>query len=152
MTCDNWACGRGVGYVLSLSALAGLGIELAVWMGFWRASIARGWPERAALGKYLRTLPDSSTIFCDDATLELSSGIDRRRFDRHWVDDPHTWDLVGDVARVRGVAYVATWRRKFRGHESAGKIVFRAGSDPSDLEGTGLAVMRVLPDSGRSER
>jgi hypothetical protein len=144
--------GRAAAGALALSVLVGLGIELYVWMGFWRGSIARGWPERAALGEYLRSLPDSSTIFCDDATLELTSGIDRRRFDRHWVDDPHTWDLVGDVAHAHGAAYVATWRRKLRGHESSGKIVFRAGFDPTNPEATGVAVMRVAADSGRSER
>ncbi len=137
---------------LALLSFAGLLVELEVWMGFWRASIVRGWPERAALGAYLRSLPDAPTIFCDDATLEIESGLDRRRFDRHWVDDPHTWDRVGEVARASGDAYVATWRRKLRGHESTGPIVFQAGADPADADGTGVAVMRVTGDVGRSAR
>jgi hypothetical protein len=136
--------GRGAGYALALLALVGLGIELRVWMGFWRGSIERGWPERVALGEYLRSLPDVSRIFCDDATLEVTSGLDRRRFDRHWVDDPHTWDLVKTLASESGAVYVATWRRKLRGHEGAGKIVFQAGFDPGNAEATGVAVMRVL--------
>jgi hypothetical protein len=144
--------GRGAGYALALATLFGLGAELRIWMGFWRGSIERGWPERVALGEYLRSLSDASTIFCDDATLEVISGVDRHRFDRHWVDDPHTWDLVNDTAREAGAVYVATWRRKLRGHEGAGKIVFRAGFDPSSAETTGVAVMRVAADSGRSER
>jgi hypothetical protein len=135
--------GRTMAIALALLSLVGLGVELHVWMGFWRESIARGWPERAALGAYLRSLRSASTIVCDDATLEIASGLDRRRFDRHWVDDPHTWDLVGDLARAGGAVYVATWRRKLRGHEGAGQIVFRAGFDPADQEGTGVAVMRV---------
>ena len=104
---------------------------LDVWMGFWRASIERGWPERAALGAYLRSLPEAPTIFCDDATLEILSGLDRRRFDRHWIDDPHTWDLDADgAAQADGVAYVATWHRKLRGHEAAGQVVFHAARRP----------------------
>jgi hypothetical protein len=144
--------GRSIAYALTLSVLVGLGVQLQVWMGFWRGSIARGWPERAALGEYLRSLPEDSRIFCDDATLEMTSRIDRRRFDRHWVDDPHTWDLVDDVARAEGAAYVATWRRKLLGHENTGKIVFVAGFDPTKPKETGVAVMRVEADSGRSER
>jgi hypothetical protein len=135
--------GRAAACLLAFLSLAGLAVELHVWMGFWRASIAHGWPERAALGAYLRSLRSASTIVCDDATLEMESGLDRRRFDRHWVDDPHTWDLVGDLERAGGAVYIATWRRKLKGHEGVGEIVFRAGFDPADPDGTGVAVMRV---------
>ncbi len=144
--------GRGFGAGGALLSLAGLAVALHLWMGFWRASVARGWPERAALSAYLRTLPDGPTIFCDDATLEIASGLDRRRFDRRWADDPHTWERVAELARAEGEVYVATWRRKLRGHEKTGQIVFRAGFDPTDQDSTGVAVMRVQSDGGRSER
>jgi hypothetical protein len=140
------AVGRALGGLLSLSSLVGLGAVTTLWMGVWRGAVERGFPEREAIGRYLRTLPASCTIFCDDATIEILSGLDRRRFDRHWVDDPHTWDLVTAVARRQEVAYVATWRRKLVGHESAGTITFRAGV----IEGepaSGVGVMRV--DAGR---
>ncbi len=142
--------GRAIAGILACAALAGLAIQLDVWMGFWRASIARGWPERAAIATYLRSLPAGPVVFCDEATIEIPSGLDRRRFDRHWVDDPHTWELVQQAARDRGVAYVATWRRKLRGH--TGDIVFRAGFDPMAEESTGVAVMRVKPDEAGSQR
>jgi hypothetical protein len=146
----------GVGRALTASlvvlSLGGLLVELDVWMGFWRASIARGWPDRAALGAYLRSLSGAPTIFCDDATLEIQSGLDRRRFDRHWIDDPHTWERVDESARAGPPVYIATWRRKLRGHESAGELVFQAGFDPADRDGTGVAVMRVPADGGHSER
>jgi hypothetical protein len=144
--------GRALGWTLALASLAGLAVELDIWMGFWRASIVRGWPDRAALGRYLRSLPGAPTIVCDDATIEMASGLDRRRFDRHWVDDPHTWDRVDELARAGGEVYVATWRRKLSGHEGAGRIVFRAGFDAADQERTGVAAMRVTADGGRSAR
>jgi hypothetical protein len=135
--------GRAVAGALALVALGGLVFEDDVWMGFWRASIERGWPERSALAAYLRALPGSSAIFCDDATFEILTDLDRRRFDRHWVDDPHTWDVIDAAARDHGPVYVATWRRKLKGHEDAGEIVFEQGADPADPAGTGVAVMRV---------
>jgi hypothetical protein len=128
--------------VLSVGALTGLVVALSVWMRDWRGAIDRGWPDRQAVGGYLRALPGSTTVFCDEATLEILSGLDRRRFDRHWVDDPHTWDIVDDDARRDGEAYIATWRRKLAGHEAAGTIVFRAGEVAGDAT-SGLAVMRV---------
>jgi hypothetical protein len=143
--------GRVAGGAVAVVALAGLGCELTVWMGHWRASIARGFPERAALGAYVRALPGEATIFCDDATLEIPSGLDRRRFDRHWSEDPQTWDLVRASARAHGVAYVATWRQRLRGHPE-GEIVFQAGSDPEAPDATGVAVMRVPADVAPPQR
>ena len=144
--------GRALATSLVVLSLGGLLVELDVWMGFWRASIERGWPDRAALGAYLRSLSGTPTIFCDDATLEIQSGLDRRRFDRHWIDDPHTWERVDESARAGRPVYIATWRRKLRGHESAGELVFHAGFDVADRDGTGVAVMRVAADGGHSER
>jgi hypothetical protein len=136
------AAGRALGGLVSIASVAGLLVMLIVWMGFWRGSLERGFPEREATGKYLRTLPAASPIFCDDATIEILSGLDRHRFDRHWIDDPHTWDLVGEAARERGIAYVATWRRKLVGHEGDGTLTFQAGASEGDAA-SGVAVMRV---------
>jgi hypothetical protein len=137
--------GRGMAGSLVVVSLVGFGVQVDEWMDVWQASIARGWPDRAALGAYLRSLSGAPTIFCDDATLEITSRLDRRRFDRHWIEDPHTWYRVQEVTKEQGVAYIATWRRKLRGHEQAGAIVFRAGFDPADQEGTGVAIMRMVP-------
>ncbi len=143
--------GRWLGGTVAIAIIATLAVELEVWMGFWKGAIVQGWPDRMAMGAYLRSLPSDTTIFCDEATMEILSGLDRRRFDRHWIDDPHTWDLVTEEAQAHGVAYVATWSRKLRGHEAAGSVVFRAGEIASDPD-AGLAVMRVPPDAGHAAR
>ena len=137
--------GRSLSGILAVLSVGGLCVALDVWMQFWRGSIERGYPERAALGAFVRSLPDGAPIFCDDATLEIATGLDRRRFDRHWVDDPRTWDIVAGAARARGVAYVATWSRKLTGHERVGQVVFTAGQSP-DAPGSGVAVVRVAGD------
>jgi hypothetical protein len=134
---------RGLAALLAVASLGGLLVQLDVWMGFWRGSIQRGWPERSALAAYLDALPGDRTLFCDDATIELLTHVDRHRFDRHWTDDPHTWDLVHEAARARGPVYVATWRRKLEGHDGDGQIAFTAGADPADPDHTGVAVLRV---------
>jgi hypothetical protein len=134
--------GTYVAGALGVASFGGLLVSLAVWMGFWRGAIERGWPSRQELGAYLRTVPESSPIFCDDATLELLSGVDRRRFDRHWLDDSHTWDLVENAARARGVVYVATWKDKTRGHEDTGTVVFQVRDNREDPNSE-LVVLRV---------
>jgi|HubBroStandDraft_2_1064218.scaffolds.fasta_scaffold33136_2 hypothetical protein len=143
--------GRAIGGAVAVACVAGMCVSLQVWMGFWRASIARGWPDRQAVGAALRELPAASTIFCDDATLEILSGVDRRRFDRHWLDDPATWDRVEQVAHGKGGAYVATWRRKIANHESDSEVVLQAGTSPDDPL-AGVEVLRVGPDGGRAAR
>ena len=139
------AVGRTLAGVVALASLAGLLVQLDVWMGFWRGSVARGWPERRAIAAYLDALPAGRTIFCDDATIELLTHVDRRRFDRHWTDDPHTWELVHEAVRRGEPVYVATWRRKMDGHEGEGDLAFTAGTDPGDPDHTGVAVLRVDP-------
>jgi hypothetical protein len=140
---------RALTGALSILAVGGLGVALDRWMDQWKGSIERGFPERAALGAFVHTLPDGAPIFCDDATLELPSRLDRRRFDRHWVDDPRTWALIAEAARAHGSAYVATWSRKIAGHEGAGRVIFRAGERAGEPE-TGVAVLRVR-GGGESE-
>ena len=142
---------RALAGALSIGAVALLGVMLGVWMTFWRAAIDHGWPERSAMGAYLRSLPQGPTIFCDDATLEILSGLDRRRFDRHWIDDSHTWNLIDGAAKADGVAYVATWQRKLRDHEADGQVVFHATDSPPD-QSSGVTIMRVPPDASRLAR
>ncbi len=100
--------GEGASAVLGGAALVGGVLLLAGWMASWRGSIEHGWPERVAVGRFLQTVPATATIFCDDATIEILSGIDRRRFDRHWVDDPTEPARVEATAERDGVTYVAT--------------------------------------------
>jgi hypothetical protein len=142
---------RAIVSTLTIGTLAAVAVMLGVWMTFWRASIDRGWPERVALGAYLRSLPPEPTIFCDEATLEILSGLDRRRFDRHWTDDPHTWEVVAATAQADGVTYVATWQRKLVRHEGAGQVVFHTADNPADAS-SGVTVMRIAPDAARVAR
>jgi hypothetical protein len=138
------AAGRYAGAALGVVSLGTLLYALDVWMGFWTASVARGWPKREQVGAFLRTLPEGAPIYCDDATLEILSGLDRRRFDRHWIDDPHTWELIANAAAARDPVYVATWTDKMRGHEHAGEVVYRIRENQDD-PASEISVLRVRP-------
>lgn len=138
------AAGRYAGAAIGVVSLGALVMALATWMGFWTASVARGWPKREQVGAFLRTLPEGAPIYCDDATIEILSGLDRRRFDRHWVDDPHTWELIANAALVRDPVYVATWTDKMRGHEHIGELVYRIRENQDD-PASEISVLRVRP-------
>jgi hypothetical protein len=139
---SRWATAARVAIttVLSCAAIASVWLVLDGWMHDWRGALEHGWPDREAVGAYLRTLPPSTTIFCDDATIEIISGIDRHRFDRHWIDAPDGADRV-EEAGAHGSVYVATWMRKTRAlRERGATIVFRS---PGATGEDGLVVLRV---------
>jgi hypothetical protein len=125
---------------LSTAAIAAVWSVLDPWMHEWRGALEHGWPDRAAVGAYLRTLPANATIYCDESTVEIISGIDRHRFDRHWVDEPGGADRI-EEAGAHAAVYVATWMRKTRElRERGATIVYR----PPGAEGEdGLVVLRV---------
>jgi len=113
-------------------------VRLGEWMRDWRGAIERGWPDRIAVGAYLRTLPPHATIFCDESTVEILSGLDRARFDRHWVDDPTEPERVEQAAAREGVVYVATWMRKLKTLPASGELVYRPPGETSDAAGLGV--------------
>ncbi|MGH7439048.1 MAG: hypothetical protein ACRENE_25445, partial [Polyangiaceae bacterium] len=138
------ATGRYAGAAIGVLSLAVLVFALDEWMGYWTASVARGWPKREQVGAFLRTLPGDASIYCDDATIEILSGLDRRRFDRHWIDDPHTWELISNASVGQGPVYVATWTDKMRSHLQSGEVVYRTRENPDD-PASEISVLRVRP-------
>jgi hypothetical protein len=133
----------GATAVVAVGALALYAGHLDDWMHEWGGALRRGWPDREAVGAYLRTLPSASTIFCDEATVEILSRVDRHRFDRHWVDEPGGTERIEAAADREGSVYVATWIRKLTALRESGRaeIVFRPPGETSD--DAGVAVMRV---------
>jgi hypothetical protein len=134
------------GVASAIVAVAALGVSTAHlddWMHEWGGALRRGWPDREAVGAYLRGLPPTTTIFCDEGTVEVLSGLDRHRFDRHWVDEPGGAERIEAAADRDGVVYVATWIRKLTALRAGGhgEIVFRPPGETSN--DAGLAVMRI---------
>ena len=132
---------RSLAALVFVGALAATCVLLERWMHEWRGALENAWPDRVAMGGYLRSLPPRDVIFCDEATVEILSGLDRRRFDRHWVDEGSELGRVQAVADRDGEAYVATWMPKLANLRAAGEIVYRPPGETSD--DAGLAVLRI---------
>ena len=121
-----------------------LGFVLVDWMHQWRGALEHGWPDRTAVGAFLRTIPEKDTIYCDEATVEILSGLDRKRFDRHWIDAPDGADRIEATAARDGEVYVATWAKKLKELRTRPgvAIVWRPNEDGLK-DDEGLAVARV---------
>jgi len=125
---------------LSCAALAATGWWLDRWMGHWRVAIEGGLRDRVETGAFLRALPDRGVIFCDEATVEVLSGLEGRRFERRPLSPPELERRVLEAARRDGVAHVATWGSKLGPLLKHGALVYRPpGTDPK----WGLGVLRV---------
>lgn len=115
--------------------------RLSEWWTHWENASQGLWPERRAVAAFLRTLPADATIFCDEPTFEIMSGLDRRRFDRHPLRAPATRDRIAHSAQAHGVAFVASWAVRVKKVRDMGEVVYRPEGVTDDE--TGPTVVRV---------
>jgi len=127
---------RGPAFVL-LGALV-LGLELRsleLPLAHWREHTAAALPDRRAAGRFLRSLPASALILCDDAPTEVLSELPSARFARDYLGA----DAVGEVqkwARSRDVVVLSSVERLSKALP-LGEVVF---GDPSSAGLIGLHV------------
>jgi hypothetical protein len=127
--------------VVALVSIAPVAWGLWVWMGHWRGAIEGGYRDRLAVAAYLRTLPSDQRIFCDEATVEILSELDRRRFERRSIDRRDTRAKI-DAAAAAGDTFVVSWIGKLAPLRERGAIVFRPEGASDDQ---GLAVLHLAP-------
>lgn len=90
-----------VGGAVLVGAASGLAASLGPWKEATRAALA----EPRALASSLRTSAPSALIFCTEASIEVLSGLDRRRFVRAHVSTA-TAPLLAELNRTRDVYVV----------------------------------------------
>ncbi len=113
--------------------------RLDEWMMHWRHASEDVWADRRFLAGFLTTLPAGSTIFCDEATVEVFSGLDRRRFERIGVHDAAR---VQKRAAAEGEVYVVSWAAPLKSMRAIGSVIYRPAGVFKDDEG--LMVLRVV--------
>jgi len=118
--------------------------QLEGWMMDWRDKARALFTDRFNVAAHLRSIEPSATIFCDEPSIEIFSGLDRHRFNRAWIGtDEGSTRRVVDAASREGVVYVATWADKLTALRKVGSLDYRPpGSSIKDEEG--LAVIRVV--------
>jgi hypothetical protein len=135
-----------IGVVVALGCAAAMVTyqQMDGWMMDWRDKARALFTDRFNVAAHLRTLPPSATIFCDEPSIEIFSGLDRHRFDRSFIGtDEGSTKRVVDAASREGEVYVATWADKLTSLRKVGSLDYRPpGSSRKDEEG--LAVIRVV--------
>jgi hypothetical protein len=122
----------------ALLGLLVLGLELRslkLPLAHWRQQTAAALPDRREAGRFLRSLPASSLILCDDAPAEVLSELPSARFLRSYLGA----DAVGEVrkwARSRDLVVLSAAQRLNQAL-ALGELVY---GDPSS---TGLIGLHV---------
>jgi hypothetical protein len=114
------------------------------WMRDFRNASEQAWPDRRAVAAFLAALPvtpeGGPTIFCDEPTVEVLSGLDGRRFDRRSLDAPEAKARIA-AASLHGEVYVATWAAKALLLDKVSVLAFRPPGATARDEG--LVVLRA---------
>lgn len=128
----RWGVVWGIGFAVCATTY----VQLDLWMTDWRDKCRDIWPDRLAAAAFLRGVPSNDRIFCDEATLEVFSGLDRRRFDRRYLgDDDGAVRIVAAAARRDGETYVASWAGKMTKLQALGHVAFRPAPLPWEKPG-----------------
>lgn len=111
---------------------------LRVWMRDWENASLGAWPDRREIAAKIREL--DGVVFCDEPTVEILSGVDRRRFDRRQLTHKNapTW-LREALASGRPV-YLATWAVHLKALGVSGPILARSPGSSGDA---GFVLMRL---------
>lgn len=116
---------------------------LEAWMHEWGGALEHGLPARRATALFLdRELGRGPVplIFCDEATVELLTHLDRTAFDRRQLDDARTLRVIRRAQERGRTIYVATWMSKLSKLPDMGKIIYQS---PGATETSGLGVLRI---------
>jgi 4-amino-4-deoxy-L-arabinose transferase-like glycosyltransferase len=107
------------------------------WMTNWTHWRDEVWPDRREIASLLRTLPGNVPIFCDEPTVEVFSGLDRRRFERIGVADANR---VKTRAQSDGEVWVVSWAGNLKEVKPLGEVTWRPRDAKPD---EGLMAVRV---------
>jgi hypothetical protein len=105
-------------------------LRLETWMGEWRDVTRAALPDARAAGQFLRTTPPASVIVCDEASVEVLSGLPSERFVRAHVAEGFRHQ-VAELSRGRDV-FVVSRASRVAALEGWGSLAFGAPDAPSE--------------------
>ena len=115
-----------VGLLVAGSAL----VRLDTWMGAWRHTTETALLDSRRAGRFVAATPRCSVIFCDDAAVEVLSGLDSSRFVRARVEPRIVPELL-KLSRSRDV-YVISRAAQMGAVLSLGSLAYGGSSGASD--------------------
>lgn len=116
--------------LLAALVVGGTLLRLEARMREWRDVTRNALPGARAAGQFLRTTPPSSLIVCDEASVEVLSGLESARFVRLRVDESSRAE-VAELSQERDV-FVVGRASKMTALEGWGSLAFGAPNAPRE--------------------
>lgn len=119
-------------------------LRLEAWMREWRDVTSAALPDAQAAGQFLRATPPASLIVCDEASVEVLSGLASERFVRTHVGES-TRGRIAELSQSRDV-FVVSRAARVAALDGWGSMAFGAVNASRDA----LAVLYVPAQRGHS--
>jgi hypothetical protein len=123
--------------LLSLLVLVQAARELPVPLAGWRQHTASAFPEQRDAARFLRSLPESAPLWCDDAATEVLSQLPSERFVRKYLGQ----DAIAQLRQWHRSDEVIVLSQAERMREVLPFAELLYG----DPQGSGLVGLRVRP-------
>jgi hypothetical protein len=117
-------------------------IITAIWGVSWVNYSRNLFHERFDTADFLKTLPADKTIFCDEASVEVLSGLDMKRFNRKWLENSDAEELIKKTADSEKEIYIVTWDKKAGPLLPLGTLIYTSRPDFNTHQT--LKVIKVL--------
>jgi hypothetical protein len=114
---------------VSLILIASQVIVTSIWIAGWLGYSSNLFTERFQTADFIKSLPPDKIIFCDEAAVEVLSGLDMKRFNRKWLENEDAFELIVNTVKEKGEIYVVTWEKKINLYRSLGETIFTSSSD-----------------------
>lgn len=140
----RWASARRTGLLFGVLASALLLAELgyaAERLGDWLRHTEAALLDRRDAGRFLRSVPEHSLIVCDEASVEVLSGLPRARFVRPYLGHGAANMILALAARQE--LYVLSWAARLDDVLPLGELVYGERAARGLL---GVHVARLAPD------
>lgn len=116
--------------LLAACLVGGTLLRLGIWTREWRDVTRTAQRDARAAGQFLRTTPPASIIVCDEASVEVLSGLPSARFVRARVGESSR-TLLAELSKARDV-FVVSRASRVSALDGRGALAFGALNAPGD--------------------
>jgi hypothetical protein len=103
-----------------------------MWLSIWNNNYRNEFPEKKSASEFLNNIRDKKTIFCNDAIVEIFSGIDYNRFNHIWMDNnPAASEVILQTAKSEGYVYVISSPEKWEEIKYIGEKIYQSPANPT---------------------
>ena len=120
---------RRTSFILILSVVLSQVFMLYVWSSAWLDYSKQTFGERIKTAEFIKTLPQESIIYTDEASVEILSNIEMSRFKRFWLTTDLALDNIQKDFYDNKTFYIVSWSDRIEKYKQFGNIIYTSTVD-----------------------